>query len=93
MYHTLQASLSTNNASIVNNRNCINCKYFHNSMLGAKYGKCVRFEKQDIINWKLQYSYAFIVRKHQCNGEYYEEKQNITSVMLNYIQNNIDKNK
>lgn len=85
MYQKLQSSLQSSKPCIITYNNCINCKYFHNSMLGAYYGKCSRFEKQDIINWKLQYSYASIVRKYQCQGKYFEEKENI----INNISNSL----
>ena len=93
MYHKLQSTLPNINTSIINYNNCINCKYFHNSMLGAKYGKCLRFEKQDIINWELQYSYASIVMKYQCKGEYFKEKQNIEKHIFNLLYSKDNENK
>lgn len=85
MYHKLQSSLCNNKHCKITHNSCISCKYFHNSMLGSQYGKCSKFEKQDVISWKLQYSYASIVREYQCKGECFQEKQYLSNHILNLL--------
>lgn len=93
MYNTFQSLSSITNNSPLKHKNCKNCKHFHNNMLGAQYGKCIRFEKLDVIDWKLKYSYAHIVKKYQCKGGYFQEKQNIVNHILNTIFTSINYDK
>jgi hypothetical protein len=49
---------------------CRNCKHYHSSLLGDRFGKCFKIGGDP----KVQYSYANIARMFDCKGDYFQEK-------------------
>lgn len=71
-------------------KECLNCKYFRNSMLGSGFGKCSKFIEKGIEDKQVHYFYAKLTRKHECKGNYFEETESILKLDFNFINKNED---
>ncbi len=54
---------------------CKDCKHFKSDPTGARFGKCSLYGKQNLVDGKIEYSYASIAREYECRGDYYDKKQ------------------
>ncbi len=70
------------------NKVCTQCKYFRNNhFLGPRYGKCLRFGEQNMIDGTIRYENAYIAKTYDCKGDYFEGKEDITKTYLNVVIN------
>lgn len=63
-------------------KTCQNCKHYHSSLLGDRFGKCYKIGGYP----KVQYSYANIARMFDCKGNYFEEKERLIDNFLKNVK-------
>jgi hypothetical protein len=66
-------------------KTCRNCKHYHSSLLGDRFGKCLKIGEDP----KVQYSYANIARMFDCKGNYFQEKEHFIE---HFFKNGMNKN-
>lgn len=64
---------------------CMDCKHFQPSKLTSniKYGKCLLFGLQDLVDGTIEYEFAGIAREYKCKGHYFDTQT------FNYNQTNL----
>lgn len=89
MYPKIVASkLNINPQTPTTNKICINCKHFKSGLMSVEFGRCVKFGEQNLVTGTITYNYASIVRKHECNGDYFEENESFMKSLCKQLKNN-----
>jgi len=60
----------------------MDCKHFQPTS-NIKYGKCLMFGLQDLVDGSIEYEFAGIARQYKCKGRYFDPKT------FNYNQTSI----